>query len=73
MDLVKKRIAEKYFIGIDKEIDLVKIAKAYMAIIGDGRGGIVQQNTLHTAEDFDGHARQLLVNDKEEFKSLMLY
>lgn len=68
LDLVKKRIAEKYFVGIDKEIDLVKIAKAYMAIIGDGRGGIVQQNTLHTVEDFDGHARKLLVNDKEEFK-----
>jgi len=26
-------IAEKYFYGIDKEIDLVKIAKAYMSII----------------------------------------
>lgn len=53
--------AEKYFYGIDKEIDLVKIAKAYMAIVGDGRGGIVQQNSLHSAEDFEGRARELFV------------
>lgn len=64
----KKRIAEKYFYGIDKEIDLVKIAKAYMAIIGDGRGGIVQQNTLHTAEDYDGRARDLFVDENEKFR-----
>lgn len=66
----KKRVAEKYFFGIDKEIDLVKIAKAYMAIIGDGRGGVVQQNTLHTAEDFEGsRARDLFVNeDTQTFK-----
>jgi len=32
IDILKKDIAEKCFFGIDKEIDLVKIAKAYMAI-----------------------------------------
>lgn len=62
----KKRIAEKYFVGIDKESDLVKIAKAYMAIIGDGRGGIVQQNSLHTAEDFNGRARELIIDKESE-------
>lgn len=65
----KTEIAAKTFFGIDKEMDLVKIAKAYMAIIGDGRSGIAQQNTLHTAEDFEGQARQLFVDDEEnEFK-----
>jgi type I restriction enzyme M protein len=64
----KKEVAEKYFFGIDKEIDLVKISRAYMAIIGDGRGGIVQQNTLHTAEDFEGRARDLFVTDDNKFK-----
>lgn len=59
----KKELAEKYFAGIDKEIDLVKIAKAYMAIVGDGRGSIVQQNTLHNFEDWDGRARLVLTND----------
>ncbi|XOB41329.1 MAG: N-6 DNA methylase [Candidatus Nealsonbacteria bacterium] len=67
LDVIKKEIAEKYFFGIDKEIDLVKIAKAYMAIVGDGRGGIVQQNSLHLAEDFEGRARNLFV-EKNKFK-----
>lgn len=67
LDLIKKEVAEKYFFGIDKEIDLVKIAKAYMAIVGDGRGGIVQQNSLHLAEDFEGRARDLFV-EKNKFK-----
>jgi len=68
LDIEKKNVAERYIYGIDKEIDLVKIAKAYMAIIGDGRGGIVQQNTLHEAEDFEGRARDLFVDDEENFK-----
>jgi len=68
IELLKKEIAEKNFFGIDKEIDLVKIAKAYMAIVGDGRGGIVQQNTLHTAEDFEGRARELFINEHDTFK-----
>ncbi|MBU1196975.1 N-6 DNA methylase, partial [Candidatus Micrarchaeota archaeon] len=59
LERMKREVAEKCFFGIDKEIDLVKIAKAYMAIVGDGRGGIVQQNTLHRAEDYDGKAREL--------------
>lgn len=62
---IKNDIAEKYFVGIDKEVDLVKIAKAYMAIIGDGRGGIVQQNTLHRPEEYTGKAKELLVKDGE--------
>lgn len=60
----KSELARKTFYGIDKEMDLVKISKAYMAIIGDGRSGIVQQNTLHTAEDFEGRARNLFVNEE---------
>jgi type I restriction enzyme M protein len=68
LERIKKETAEKYFFGIDKEIDLVKIAKAYMAIIGDGRGSIVQQNTLHTVEDFEGSAKNLFVNENDEFK-----
>tara|TARA_Y100000310_G_scaffold90394_2_gene87661 strand:+ start:81 stop:2642 length:2562 start_codon:yes stop_codon:yes gene_type:complete len=62
---LRQEVAEKYFYGIDKEIDLVKIAKAYMAIVRDGRGGIVQQNTLHMAEEYDGHARDLFTKMHE--------
>ena len=65
---LRQEAAEKYFYGIDKEIDLVKIAKAYMAIVGDGRGGIVQQNTLHMAEDYEGRARDIfVVQDGERY------
>ncbi len=63
LDIEKKNIAEKYLFGIDKEIDLVKIAKAYMAIIGDGKGGVVQKNSLHEAADFDGRAKELFVDE----------
>ena len=59
LDQEKRDIAKRCFFGIDKEIDLVKIAKAYMAIAGDGRGGIVQENTLHAAAEFQGRAREL--------------
>lgn len=64
----KKNLAEKYIFGIDKEIDLVKIAKAYMAIIGDGKGGVVQQNSLHQPEDFEGRARELFVDEDNKFR-----
>jgi type I restriction enzyme M protein len=33
--------------GIDKEIDLVKICKAYMAIVGDGHANIFCTDSLH--------------------------
>lgn len=59
----KSKIAAETFFGIDKEMDLVKISKAYMAIIGDGRSKIAQQNTLHTAEDFEGKARDIFVDE----------
>ena len=58
----KRNVAQRYFFGIDKEIDLVKIAKAYMAIAGDGRGGIVQENTLHAAADYQGRAKELFTS-----------
>lgn len=68
MALEKRKIAERYFYGIDKEIDLVKIAKAYMAIIGDGRGGIVQENTLHTPDDYQPRPKELFVDENGNFK-----
>lgn len=61
----KHDVARRCFFGIDKEIDLVKIAKAYMAITGDGRGGIVQGNTLHAPADFGGRAGDLFTLDGE--------
>lgn len=65
LNVEKRSLAEKTIFGIDKEIDLVKIAKAYMAIIGDGKGGVVQQNSLHQPEDFEGRAKELFVEDNK--------
>lgn len=65
---LKRDIAERNFYGIDKEIDLVKIAKAYMAIIGDGRGGIFQENSLHRPEEFQERAKEIFVNKNNKLK-----
>ena len=47
----KQRIASTNFFGIDKDYFLSKVAKAYMAILGDGRGGVFCENSLlHTSD-----------------------
>lgn len=43
----RKELASKYIAGIDKDSFLAKVSKAYMAIIGDGRGGIFCENSLY--------------------------
>lgn len=68
LDKLKEEMAQRTFFGIDKEPDLVKIAKAYMAIVGDGRGGIVQQNTLHKPEEYEPRPKQLFVQGENKFK-----
>lgn len=45
----KQEVAIKNFRGIDKDNFLSKVAKAYMAIIGDGRGGVYCENSLDTS------------------------
>lgn len=42
----KKDIATRCFRGTDKDAFLTKVTKAYMAIIGDGRGGIFCEDAL---------------------------
>ena len=41
------------FRGIDKDAFLAQVTKAYMAIVGDGRGGIFCENALLPNEDWD--------------------
>ncbi len=56
---VKKReLASKYIAGIDKDSFLAKVTKAYMAIIGDGRGGIFCENSLVPPEEWNPKTRQ---------------
>lgn len=48
----KQRAAIKNIRGIDKDSFLSKVAKAYMAIIGDGRGGVFCENSLDNPENW---------------------
>ena len=61
----KKELAAKSLFGIDKETDLVRIAKAHMAIAGDGRSNIVHENSLHDAEAFAADAKAHMIEDEE--------
>lgn len=60
--------ARKYFYGIDKEIDLVKICKAYMSIIGDGRSNIVKADSLKGPDEWEDIARATLMENATELK-----
>lgn len=56
---VKKReLASKFIAGIDKDSFLAKVTKSYMAIIGDGRGGIFCENTLTPLSEWNQKSRQ---------------
>lgn len=46
LDRKKREVASKYFRGIDKDLFLAKVTKAYMAVIGDGRGGVFCDHSL---------------------------
>lgn len=53
---IEKKISEmagKKFFGVDKEVDLVRLAKAHMTIAGDGTSNIIHGNSLHGAEEFE--------------------
>ncbi|WP_191682357.1 N-6 DNA methylase [Janibacter melonis] len=42
----QQRVAIRSIRGIDKDAFLSKVAKAYMAVLGDGRGGVFCENSL---------------------------
>lgn len=48
----KQYVATTYFRGIDKDSFVAKVTKAYMAIIGDGRGGIFCENSLESVKEW---------------------
>jgi type I restriction enzyme M protein len=48
----KQYVATTYFRGIDKDSFVAKVTKAYMAIIGDGRGGVFCENSLEPVRDW---------------------
>ena len=50
-------IAGRYFRGIDKDAFLSKVTKVYMAIVGDGRGGVFCENSLKDPEKWSAKTR----------------
>lgn len=53
----QQEVAIKNFRGIDKESFLSKTTKAYMAILGDGRGGIFCENSLDDTSNWSQQAQ----------------
>lgn len=45
-------VATDCFRGVDKDAFLAKVSKAYMALVGDGRGGVFCANSLLRAEEW---------------------
>lgn len=48
----KKEFAIEHIRGIDKDYFLSKVAKAYFAILGDGRGGVFCEDSLDTPSNW---------------------
>lgn len=57
IDSEKQKVAIDKFRGIDKDAFLSKVAKSYMAILGDGRGGVFCENSLDQPKNWDRKAR----------------
>ena len=55
MEILEEKIdvANKCIRGIDKDYFLSKIAKAYMAIMGDGKGGVFCEDSLERPENWN--------------------
>ena len=50
----EQRAATDSFRGVDKDGFLAQVTKAYMALVGDGRGGIFCANSLQHPSDWPG-------------------
>ena len=53
----QQKVAIRNFRGIDKDTFLSRVAKAYMAIIGDGRAGVYCENSLDNPERWSRHTQ----------------
>jgi type I restriction enzyme M protein len=54
----KQRVAIKNIRGLDKDSFLSKVAKAYMAILGDGRGGVFCENSLDNSVNWKPNTQE---------------
>lgn len=53
IDTERRYVATQFFKGIEKDRFLAKVTKAYMAIVGDGRGGVFCDNSLLPPSSWD--------------------
>lgn len=56
----QQEVAIKNFRGIDKESFLSKTTKAYMAILGDGRGGVFCENSLENPKNWSHKTKSMI-------------
>jgi type I restriction enzyme M protein len=57
MSSEKLRVASENFRGIDKDYFLSKVTKAYMAVMGDGKGGIFCEDSLEKPSNWNQRTR----------------
>jgi type I restriction enzyme M protein len=57
LDRKKRDIATRSFRGIDKDSFLARVTKAYMALLGDGRGGVFCENSLQPPAEWSVQAQ----------------
>ncbi len=57
LDRKKRDIATRSFRGIDKDSFLARVTKAYMALLGDGRGGVFCENSLQPVDEWSIQAQ----------------
>lgn len=60
----KMEVALNKICGIDKDYFLAKVAKAYMAILGDGKGGLFCEDSLERIENWNDKTRIKIGKDK---------
>jgi type I restriction enzyme M protein len=57
---MKAEAAQKFFRGIEKDSFLARVTKAYMAVIGDGRGFIFTEDSLRPMKDWPERVREAI-------------
>lgn len=58
IDAEKQKVAINNFRGMDKDSFLSKVAKSYLAILGDGRGGVHCENSLDKPKNWQDRKAQ---------------
>jgi type I restriction enzyme M protein len=64
IDADKQQVAIRNIRGVDKDSFLAKVAKAYMAVLGDGRSGVFCENSLTNSEDWHATAASEVQNGR---------